>query len=327
MKTHNAVALKLSLCLLTLAPAATPGVAPLLTANPSSVSFQYSTEAPPPQPVFVTVTASDLTTPTISVSIAAGAGTPSTLFPLPSVNGNVIQVGVDINTLSTLATGEYTATVTVTAAGFAPLNVPVTLGVNTQLTIVASPASLTFTPPTGPTVQTVSLTGPAVSFDVSAATSTGGPWLSVSTSSSFTPATLTVTVDPGTLASGSYGGAVTVTPTTGSPLTIPVTMQVGANTLTATPTSFAFAYTVNGTIPLPQVLQLSSTIANNTFVGQASSSGNWLLINGATSNVSGSLPADVNVTVNPAGLTSGTYREPSPSRTDTVTRKLSPPPW
>lgn len=309
MKLRESLALKLCLFLVAAAPAATPGTAPVLSANPSAVDFEYSSNEPAPQPVFVTVTASDASTPVIAVTVTPGTNTPAALFPQPPVNGLTFQVGIDINTLNSLLSqpGTYTATITVTAAGFAPLSVPVTLGVNTQLSLAASPSSLTFNPPVSPTVQTVSLTGPSVSFGLTVATATGANWLAASSSETFTPATLTITVNPLNLGAGTYTGTVTVNPSVGTALAIPVTLQMGANTLSASPTSFGFTYTLGGTTPPPQVLQLSSTLSNNTYVAQATSSGNWLLVNGVTANVSGALPASLNVTINPAGLTAATY--------------------
>src|SRR5208282_354681 len=59
--------------------------------------------------------------------------------------------------------------------------------------------------------------------------------------------------------------------------------------------------------PPPQVVQLSSSLSTDTYTAQATSTGNWLLVNGVTANVSGALPASLNVTINPAGLTAATY--------------------
>jgi uncharacterized protein (TIGR03437 family) len=69
-----------------------------------------------------------------------------------------------------------------------------------------------------------------------------------------------------------------------------------------------FTYTVAGTMPAAQALQLSSTVPTDTYVAQTNSTGNWLLVNGATTNISGPLPATLNVTVNPTALAVGTYQ-------------------
>ncbi|HTQ54518.1 MAG TPA: hypothetical protein VMI94_08675 [Bryobacteraceae bacterium] len=266
-----------------------------------------------PSPVFVTITASDASSPAITVTVTPATNTPSSLFPMPAISGDTFQLGINPNTLNTLlAAGPavYTATLTVSASGFAPLNIPVSLTISATSSIVASPASLTFTPTTSD-LQLVVLTGsgaPNISFTYTVATSSGGSWLSVTSDNDFTPATLSVTVNPSIVTAGTYNGTITVTPSpSGGSLAIPISLQVGTNSLSVTPTSMSFAYTQTSTIPPPQVLDLSSLAPKDTFTVQATSSGNWLLVNGVTTAVTGSLPATLNVTVNPAGLAPGTY--------------------
>jgi len=312
MKIRGFPALKLCLCLVAAASVAVPSTPPVLSASPSAVDFQYNQGEPTPLPVIVTVTASDGTSPALSLAIMPNAGTPATLFPLPPVSGDQFQVYFDIATFTQLASqpGIYGATLTVSASGFTPLKVPVTLSIGGTLSITPSLTSLTFKVP-GTTVQTIELSGnggASISFSLSLSTSGTGNWLSVTASATFTPATLTVTVNPLNLAAGTYGGGITVTPSIGAALVIPVTLQVGANSLAASPTSFAFSYTVGGTTPPPQVLQLSSTLSNDTYTAQAASTGNWLLVNGVATVISGPLPASLNVTANPAGLAAGAYQ-------------------
>ena len=55
-------------------------------------------------------------------------------------------------------------------------------------------------------------------------------------------------------------------------------------------------------------MQISSSLTSDDYTAQASSTGNWLLVNGVTTIISGALPATLNVTVNPAGLAPGTYQ-------------------
>jgi uncharacterized protein (TIGR03437 family) len=296
-----------------MATAALPATVPTLSANPQAVDFQYSTNGQTPQSISVTVTASNGTTPAISEMLTPAAGTPANLFSVAGIGSTTFQVGINVATLDSLLNqpGVYTATVTVSAPGFSNLTIPVALGVNASISITASPAMLSFSAPGGATVQTVALTGSsnsAVAFSVTSST-TAGNWLTVTSSANITPATLTVTVDPSTLATGVYSGTITVTPNAVSlPVAIPVTLVVGGNTLAASPTSLAFEYTLAGTTPPVQVVQLTSTAPNNTYVAQAASTGNWLLVNGVTANASGTLPGSLNITVNPTSLTAGTYQ-------------------
>ena len=311
MKMRGSLALKLCLFLVAFAAAAAAATTLTLTASPSAVDFQYSPGEPQPLPVNVTIIASDGSSPVITVVVHPSAGAAATLFPQPPVTGDTIAVGYDSGTLNQLLSQPaiYSASLTVTASGFQPLTIPLTFSVGAAISIIASPTSLTFNVP-GTTVQTVSLLGSGgaqVSYSVTSSTSGGGNWLSVSTTASYTPAILTVTVNPLNVPAGTYTGTITITPSLGGPLGIPVTLAVGSNTLGASPSSLAFAYTLAGTTPPGQVVSISSSLKTDTFTAQAASTGNWLLVNGVTTTVAGSLPAMLNVTVNPAGLIAGTY--------------------
>jgi uncharacterized protein (TIGR03437 family) len=319
MKIPGSIALKLCLCLVMAVSAAVAASAPTLSANPSAVAFQYSAEEPEPPPVNVTVTASNNTAPTLTFTLIPPTGPAATLFTLSPVGGqpNAISVGYNVNTLTALLNqpNVYKASVTVTAAGFQSLTIPLTFVVGSgNLSVVPTPASLTFEVPSTSYQQTVALAGSggsSIAFTFAFSTAGGGGWLSVTTNLTYTPATLTVTVNPLNVPVGTYQGSITVTPTSGSsgvPVTIPVTLQVGSNTLLATPASLAFSYTQNGTMPPPQALSLSSPLPNDTYTALAASSGDWLLVSGSAAKVSGSLPASVYVTVNPAGLAVGTYQ-------------------
>jgi uncharacterized protein (TIGR03437 family) len=310
MKMRGSLVLKLCLCLVAVAAVAAATTPLSLSASPGAVTFQYSSGEQQPLPVFVTVIASDGSSPALSVTLTPPTGTAATLFPQPSVDGDTIQVGYDVNTLLALLNqpGAYKASLTVTAAGFpSPLTIPLTFVVGTAVSIAATPSSLTFSAPSVLTPQTVGLSstdGAQISFQVAS----DSTWLIVAASVSYTPSILTVTVNAVNLTAGIYQGNIMVTPSTGGTLTIPVTLQIGTNTLAASPTSLAFVYTLGGTAPAPETVQLSSLVANDTYAAQATSSGNWLLLNGVTTVISGTLNASVIVTVNPAGLAAGSYQ-------------------
>ena len=308
MEIRGFLASRICLCLVVLVLASAPMAAQTLVATPAGVAFTYNAGQKAPEPVTVVITTSSGSTPSFTASLASSSGTPATLFAL-SPSGSTIQVGIEVAALESLlnSPGIYTATITVTASGFSNLTIPVTLTLGEQLTVQALPAALTFNLPSAQTSQTVSLTGTTVTqvpFTFTIATTTGGDWLSATASATSTPATLTVTVNPGSLTPGTYNGTITVN----GNLNIPVTFVLGVNTLTASPGSFAFSFTAGGTIPPADVLMLSSTLTPNTFTAQASSTGNWLLVNGVTSVVAGALPANLNITVNPTGLAAGNYQ-------------------
>jgi uncharacterized protein (TIGR03437 family) len=115
-------------------------------------------------------------------------------------------------------------------------------------------------------------------------------------------------VNPSGLALNTYTGSVTITAAgvAGSPITIPVTLNVVApQTLTVTPTSLQFAYTIGQVAaPTSQTVQVRSSAGTASFTAAATSTGNWLQV----SPTSGSaLPASLTVSVSPQGLTAGTY--------------------
>ena len=81
-----------------------------------------------------------------------------------------------------------------------------------------------------PASQTLSIasTGAAFTFGVGASTSTGGRWLAVNPASGTTPASLSVSANPGDLATGTYAGTIAIVASgaPNSPQSIAVTLTV-----------------------------------------------------------------------------------------------------
>jgi len=187
----------------------------------------------------------------------------------------------------------------------ATVSAQVTLSVNkTALSLSSMPGGA----PAGDTVNLTSAT--PVAFAAVAATTAGGNWLSVATTSSTTPSTLFVIASPVLLTGGTYYGSITITAagTTNSPLVVPVTFTVGVSSsaLTGNPASLSFDFVSGGAAPLPKLLQVSSTTgaALNFSAAASTASGvTWLTINPA----SGTTPVNITVSVNPVGLALGTY--------------------
>jgi outer membrane protein assembly factor BamB len=93
-----------------------------------------------------------------------------------------------------------------------------------------SPASLSFSATAGgsaPSAQTLSVTNQG-SGTLTFTTSSDSSWLGVSPPSGQAPATLTVQATVAGLTAGTYNGNITVTPSTGAPVKIPVTLTVTA---------------------------------------------------------------------------------------------------
>jgi uncharacterized protein (TIGR03437 family) len=180
-------------------------------------------------------------------------------------------------------------------------------------TLAAAPASLTFSQVAGgpaPAAQNLAVSGSpgALSFTVATSTSDGNPWLTATPASGTTNATVQVSVSAGTLAVGTYTGAVTVTSVgaTGSPVKIPVTLNVVApQTLTVSPTQLNFASVIGAPPPQGQTVAVSAGSAGTAFsvTAKTTDNGNWLQV----SPTSGVTPNTLAVTVNPQGLAAGNY--------------------
>ena len=181
-----------------------------------------------------------------------------------------------------------------------------TAGVSRAQSIVAAPASLTFMAQSRgatTTPQVVSITSSGANFNFSA--EPGAPWLYVTQSSGAAPGTISVAVNPATLAAGSYSSMVTIRAPglANSPLTIPVTATITA-ALQATIAPAVLTFTSqNGATPPAQTLNIATNGPPTNFVITPVSTGNWLSVDKTT----GATPADVAVSVNLASLTPGVY--------------------
>ncbi|MDP8981726.1 MAG: hypothetical protein M3O35_14185 [Acidobacteriota bacterium] len=226
-----------------------------------------------------------------------------------------------------LPDGTYTGFVTVAPGnGGSSVQVPVTVNIGSTTTVTANPASLTYNVTAGGVAQTTTVTlsnntGSAVTFTPSAfTTSCGSGWLTSSPANQFTiqsasSAFLGVTVNPASFVNGTCQGSVTLTPLSGSPITIPVTVNVGSGTgtlgLAANPTAISISAPV-GITPGTAGLQITTTSASPAAISAAAttSDGNntWLSVSPTFVNsFSSSNPASLTVTANPSNLAAGTY--------------------
>jgi len=220
---------------------------------------------------------------------------------------------------SKLTAGTYTGFITVTGVGpngspvaGNPATVQVTLVVAAG-TVSAAPASLTFTQAVGgsaPPAQAVTVSGTPspINFTVGAAASGGGTWLTATPASGSTPGTIQVSASAGTLAVGQYTGTVTITApsASGSPISIPVTLNVVAGqVITATPAALAFNYVIGTAVPAAQQVQAATT-GNSIPLSMTASTkdgANWLSVTPATA----ATPATLTVAVSPLTLAAGIY--------------------
>ena len=223
-----------------------------------------------------------------------------------------------------LTTGVYSGSVSVSQTGAAnnPATIPILLVVNLGGTggtpppnsnVTVSPTSLTFSAQSGssPAAKTISVNSAAGSAGVSftVQVTAGANWLSTSAgASNTTPLTnLTVAVTSSTLAAGSYTGNILITPTGGSPVNVPVYLSIAAapaGVVSAAPTTFTFDYSAGGATPAPKQLTVSGGGANLAFSATPSTS--WLVVSPASGTTTAA-GTTVNVSINPAGLSAGSY--------------------
>lgn len=185
------------------------------TATPTSITFSYQIGAAAPAAQTVAIKASVAAPAPAYTTAIAGA---NTLWLVVSPDSGKLPASLSLRVNPTsLAVGQYTATVNVTVAGIAaPVAVPVTLNITAPpSTLTASPSTLTFvSPPIPPPTQTISLStsGAPISFTATS----GSPWMTVSPTVGVAlpgqQVALTVTVDPTTLApqAAIYSGKITI---------------------------------------------------------------------------------------------------------------------
>ncbi len=180
--------------------------------------------------------------------------------------------------------------------------------------LVVNPTTLTFNTASGTTSSTQNLTvtsaGAPVNFTASA--QSAGNWLAVTPATGTTPQALTVTASTGSLATGTYGGLVTLT-AGGSTVSIPVVFNVnsvGPSSLSVAPSLLNFNFAPGSTAPSSQSVFLSSggaSVGTVTATTVTSNGSNFVTVTPSSATISPSSPNTFSVSVNPSGLSAGTY--------------------
>ncbi|MCC6389335.1 MAG: hypothetical protein IT167_01935, partial [Bryobacterales bacterium] len=246
-----------------------------------------------------------------------GGGNWLSVTPVTSAAPGVIAVSVNP---AGLAPSTYTGQVSVTFSGSSvPLSVPVTLAVSSTPVLRLNLAGANFNyqilgsvPASQGQNIDVSSTGSALTYSVTTQVLSppGGQWLGVSATSGTTPTQTQVTINANGLSAGVYTGTVYFAAAGQTPVTLPVTLTVSSSPLINTvPTSMTFASLAGTTPPAPQNLQVSVTgsslsVTPTTVV---MSGGNWLSVSPAGVSTIGTTASTLQVSVNPAGLSEGTY--------------------
>jgi uncharacterized protein (TIGR03437 family) len=255
---------------------------------------------------------------------------------LQAVNANNSQAGVTDDTLTVsvatagLAPGICSGTLTINATNPAtggaavssPINIGVTLFVSSNAQLVLTPANLQpFNVGVGaqsPASQQITLTSTStdvLSYQVSF--QSPGNWLSVNTLSGTTAAPnniLNISAFTGGLAANVYNGSVTVTASgpggavADSPVTIPVTLNVSAGTLTVSKTDLTFpSQNPGGAAPIPQTVTIGSSgqPLNYNAVANSNNPVTWLSVSPTSGNTTAS--GIITVAVDGSKLAAGPY--------------------
>ncbi len=268
--------------------------------QPSNYLFTLASTSAPSIST-VKIVASDGSAQPITVSVAPGAYNWLTVSPTSGVTPATLTLTANP---AGLLPGIYPSPITV-KSGAATLTIPAQLTVSGS-NLATSPTMLSFTYQPGtplPPSQALSLTVTGGGTVALTSVTTSVPWLTV-TSATSAPATLQVTLGPGLTTSGTYYGAVLIKGV-GAPnvLEVPVTVQIVAQQqLTVTPPALTFTYQIGGTTPAAQTFMVTAA-GNAALAFTATSPGTWVTLNPTT----GTTPATVLVSVNPAGLGAGTY--------------------
>jgi hypothetical protein len=276
-------------------------IGPILTVSPNSfLTFGAAQGNPPPAPQGLLVSAGAAIPFTVTSTTSFGGNwliaTPASGNTTAGSGGADVMVSVDP---TGLAAGFYSGFVTISSTQSlgSPVTVSVSLTVGPQLSVGTT--RLTFTQAPGgaaPPAQTISLsTGVAsVGYTAQAVSSTG--WLSVTPTLGATPASLTVTANAASLPAGNYTGVITINAVgaVGSPVNVIVSLTV-TQSMTLSPTGLFFT----GLGPPDQAIIVSANTQLSNLTASPSSTG-WL-------SVSPGLGASFIVSVNPAGLSPGSY--------------------
>jgi trimeric autotransporter adhesin len=295
--------------------------APTFQVSSQTLSFTGMAGAAAPSPQLINLSSA---VPGLNFSAVTNAPWLSVAPSSGSIPAS-IQVTADPSQLSAQ---NYTGMVTFTVpnATFSTQVVSVNFSVSAAPSgiLAASTSSLPFSFTQGSSSSTLPIVvsnqgAGSISFQATASASSGGNWLSLAggsgTLTPLSPATLTVTAAPGTLAMGTYSGAITITsPNTGQQLTLQVTMAITAPAQKILLSQLGFTFTAvaeGGSVPMQSlgILNTGGGELNYTVQTVTTSGGSWLTLSSTSGTVVRPFldVSFVNIGVNAASLAPGTY--------------------
>jgi len=288
-------------------------------ATPAGLSFSASAGGNAPATQTINLSSS-------IAGLSFTASTSATWLGVSPSSGTMPAVLAVSANPANLAAGTYQGTITITA----PYAVPSTTTVAVTFTVQPStPAALALdtqnvsfsaTEGSGALTQQMHVLitgGGSLSFTANASTTSGGSWLTISpgngTATLSSPASLTVTATPGSLAPGTYSGAIAITGA-GSTINLPATLSVSAPTavILVSQTGLSFTAVEQGGVPLPQnfgILNIGQGSMSWSATATTVSGGDWLQISPSSGTVQQPYldVSLVSVSINPSALGAGMY--------------------
>lgn len=290
---------------------------PLLTVGGTPPAFGYQPGGTIPAPVAIPIGSSS---GTLNVAVST-----SSSWIIASLSTSQTPASLTIGiTPQLLDPGDYTGSVTITAAGAAnsPVVIPVRLSVGVSggsggtSVLTLTQDSLVLNYQIGGLNQLLAQTigvsneGDPLTVTVSTSTSTcGSMWLETFQTKFTTPGTVTIALNTGGLTvPQTCNGTVTLTPAGASGFVIiPVTLNVSMDALfNISPESLSFFAGFEGSPAPVQTINLSTTDNSGapfTAVAATNSGGRWLTVLPA----SGTTPGSLSVSADPAILAVGVY--------------------
>jgi uncharacterized protein (TIGR03437 family) len=290
-----------------------------LSANPTSLSFNFAANSTVPVTQNVGVSSSSGTSSFSASAITNNSG--NWLTVSPSSGSLPATLMVTVNPAALQGGGSFSGAIAVNAPGSNGVSIPVLVTVAGTPAINVSPAQLSFgyqigtSQPLAQNLLITSSTGANVSFTASAKTSTcGNNWLVLTPQSGATPSTLSVQVNVSSLSAGTCTGEIDISaPTASNPgVAVQVGLLVSTNPLLQVPsTGPTFNYQVgSSTVPAAQNVQITSSTPGVSFTATASTpSGTSFL---QVSPTTGTTPQALALSLNASALASfgpGTYTE------------------
>lgn len=295
----------------------TPAV---FSVNPLSLSFNYQATSTMSVGLSQTIALTTSQPFTATASTNTTAGQWLAVSPASGTGTTTLTVSLSPTVLASFAVGTYNGMINIASGGstqgvFVALTVtgPTLTICDVTIQTASNPCptlpSFTFVAPNSTSAaQTLAVTASnsqAVTFTASSAC----PWLNSLPAGTLQTGTSTVTLTPnttvltapGSYPPGTYNCTLTINSSqaSNSPLSVPLTLLVSPNTLTAIPGAVAFNAQQGSTTPLLNTVAVNAQ-APVGFTAAVSGclSANWLSVNPA----SGTTPANLTLQANPTGL-------------------------